>query len=370
MSSFQGGVDPNAKVEILTSKRKSSHKKLSNLSPQDLLGQVGSRWYFAVSEVRTSKKRHTGYVVTLESGEKLLMAEGTITCGQFGPNLVEECEDELICFVIMNGFIDSTDSRRNFGVEFKGGAQHKKIISRLCKSSTDNEKKFYRFSEVLTFLARLVKDHPEIQIVPCLQVRSHYKSELYDFVSCVKPSHPFIPLIQMGDLSKGWNAKPVLPTVLAFCGSDHQIYSRKVVSCRKVASSGPWAMPIFNALDDDSPTRQRFSWNANHIPIFNEIASYVSEWAAELTQPNEGQELLPQPPPPVDYRFRGLSNSYDTLCSHYEGSENQEEDSEENLNILWGAIQKLARASTPESSIKNHLISQIQKTCDAAPSEK
>jgi hypothetical protein len=266
----------------------------------------------------------------------------------------------------MNSFADSTDSRRNFAVEIKGGNQYKKLITSLCRGSTCGEKKFYRYSAVLKFVDKLIESHPEVEIVPCLQVRSHHKAGIYDFAHCVKPYTPLIPLIQIQDLAKGWNAEPVLPKVMAYCDDDYQISTRKVISCKKTTSDGPWAMPVFRKDHSYSTTRQRFSWCANGFPIFNQVASYVSDWAAEVTQPRSGQKVFPPPPPKMDLLFYSLGKSYQTLCSQFESNANEEENSEENLGKLWCSLQKLAQAGISETAIKKFLIGKIKEAVKEA----
>ena len=365
MNDFNGGISPSAKVRILTSDRNVVHKRLSSLKPGEKLGQAGSQWYFAVNEVRIWKRRLCGYKITLESGEKLLMAESTITCGQFGPNLVQETTGELICFVIMNSFAESSKSRRTFAVEFAGGDQHKKLIAKLCRGSTPRKKQFYRFSEVLSFLAKLTAAHPSIKVVPCMEVSSHHKDNLYDFVQCVKPHRPFLPLINMKNLADGWASSLATPLVLAFWDDDDRVSTRRVVSCQPANVDGPWAFPIFDRDPEDvTSTQQRFSWTANGIPIFNAGALYVSDWAAEITRPKAEQDALPPMPPKIDYRFVGVGNSYETLCDHFEPSRKASVHADTKLNKLWEIIVELGKDGVSKEAISKHLISKIKETIE------
>lgn len=367
MNDFYGGISPNAKVRILTSEKKVVHRRLSSLKPGEKLGQAGSRYYCAVNEVRIWKRRLRGYEITLESGEKLVMAENTITCGQFGPNLVQETEGELLCFVIMNSSVASSDSRRTFAVEFVGGDKHKKLIARFCRGASQNKKQFYRFSEVLKFLSKLTDAHPSARIVPCLEVSAHYKGNLYDFATSVKPYMPFLPLIQMQNLGTGLRPPQITPIVLAFCDRDEHVTTRKVTSCKSVSLDGPWAFPIFDRDPDDATsTQQRFSWTANGVPIFNAGSLYVNDWAAERTIAKEGQDVLPPMPPAQDFRFYGVGNSYETLLEHLQPSIEGAVNVQAKLDTLWAALFDLAQAGVAKSDISKHLVAKIKDTVENA----
>jgi len=65
-------------------------KKLAELKPGEWIGQPDSNWYFAVNEVRIFKRELCGFKITLESGEKLIVAENTILCGQYSGNSVTD----------------------------------------------------------------------------------------------------------------------------------------------------------------------------------------------------------------------------------------------------------------------------------------
>jgi|GEM_PF-1829933 len=364
MNSFSGGVASDAKVRILTKEKKVVVKKLSALKPGDKLGQAGSRWYFRVDEVRITRRQQRGFVLTLETGEKVTVTEGTVICGQYGPNILKDVPDKLICYVPLNAFTDTTDSRRTFSVEFQGNDSHSKLIQRLCRGNAQNEKKFYRLSEVIKFLTVLTDQHPEIEIVPCLEISPHYKSGVYDMVSCVRTSSLYFPLIRIENLVTTWNRKHITPVVLAFCGNAERVSSRKVISCETVFSDGPWITPVFDTdFEESTSTQQRFSWTANGIPVFNPEIPYINDWAGKFTLPNKGQDTLLPVPKQTDYRFLGVSYAYNTLLKHYSPlSEEQSADSE-NLDALWLLINTLAKKGTSREVIKEYLISKIKAVC-------
>ena len=301
MKDFIGGIEPGTMVNVMDKKtKKVKKKKLVELKAGEWIGQADSYWYFAVNEVRIFRRELRGFKITLESGEKLTVAENTILCGQFGGNLVTEQDKEVLCLANMGRFVDTDDSRRTFKIEFQAPKKYSKRLKTICRHSSnrlgsDYEKKFYGYSDVLKFLQKLNQKLPHAHAIMGLEIDRHYKDKLYDICQA-RPEHEiFFPLFQFTDLYDEEQTQH-FPKILAFCPKASGVECRKVVSCEVISSDGPWAFPIFDDYNNSStPSQHRFSFTANGIPVFYPN-DFISDWAVKKTLPKKGEPQLPPMP--------------------------------------------------------------------------
>ena len=353
----EGGIEPDAMVSVYDG-RKSQSKRIADLQPGDLLEQVGSRFSYPVSEVRIFHRELSGQLLTLESGEKLLVANGTITCGQIGPNLVSDTPNEKLCFPILNDEEDKS-SRRTFIAEFKGlpkplrGMQPAKGLPRVMS------KKFYRYSEMLASLEKYQRECPDLHIVPSLRISNHGKDGLYDFCRCVKETWPLLPLARVGGSDPAFSDDWPFFKLIAFCDSPRSVTSRKVVSTEEITSKGPWAMPL---VDNGgySATQLRYSFSANGVPVFMKSA-FVDDWGIEATMANIGQDDLPSPPPKIDHSFWSLGAAYDEyLDAASPAKRAKHKQTLPALQKMAESMRELAGMNVPGKQILKYLKAQLK----------
>ena len=301
MKDFIGGIDPNASVNVLMNETRTvKRKKLKDLKAGERLGQAGSDYYVTVNEVRLFRRQMNAFRITLESGEKLTAAEGTILCGQYGSNFVSDEESLVLCLANMGRFLDTEDSRRTFKLSFKSPEKHVSKLKPFCRHSStrtfhgDLEKKFYGYADVRRFLRKLQEKLPAAIIVLGLEIKKHYKENLYDICKARGKTNVFFPLFRLSEL--GQLGVQYTPALLAYCSRPAEAECRKVVSCEKISSDGPWAFPVFDDYDEfTTPSHQRFSFTANGFPVFYP-SEFIDRQAARLTLPKEGQpQLIPIP---------------------------------------------------------------------------
>jgi hypothetical protein len=125
----QVGIHIDSTTRVLVG-REAQVKRIGDLKPRDKVGQIGSRWYFNVDEIRIRKRNQRAFKIKLESGEEVLLAAGTILCGQYGPNIVTEVKDKLLLLANLGRFYDSTHSRRQFEVLFKAPEYYLPLIKK------------------------------------------------------------------------------------------------------------------------------------------------------------------------------------------------------------------------------------------------
>ena len=354
----EGGIDPDAMVSVYQEGKRQS-KRIADLQPGDLLEQVGSRFSYPVTEVRIFHRELSGQLITLESGEKLLVANGTITCGQVGPNLVSASPNEKLCFPILNE-CENKDSRRTFVAEFKGLPKPLRGMQPAKGLPPVMSRKFYRYSEMLASLEKDQRECPELRIVPSLRISNHYKEGLYEFCSCVRESRPLLPLARVGGSDPEFPDGLPFFTLLAFCSSSRSVTSRKVVSTEEITSKGPWAMPLVDS-GEYSATQLRYSFFANGVPIFMKSA-FVNDWGIEATMANPGQDDLPSPPAKIDHSFWSLGAAYDEyLDAAPHAKRAKQKEVLPALQKLTESMRELAAMNVPEKQILKHLKAQLKQ---------
>lgn len=370
-----GGIEPDAKVNVLLNGR-TKLKRLGDLKPGDFVGQVESSHYFQVSEVRISRRELSGYKLVLESGEDIVVAEGTTLCGQYGGNLVADQKGEVLCLVNMGKFFDSLDgSRRTFMVEFQAPEKYWHELKRICRHSSAKhldggfKKKFYRYSEVLRFLARLQGELPTAHIVPGLKIGSCREDDFFDFSQASGRSDTlnglFLPLFRICALSARGASQESLPAVVAFLGNSYSVESRKVISCERIRNDGPWAFPIFDEFrSDETHSKQRFSFTANGIPIFYPN-QFISSWSARVTLSSQGQPTLPPMPTRDDLEQQRLKHgdlnsiyySLQELAAPVPAKTKQEK--EALVESMFQTFRSLAESAIDDDELVNALAEKV-----------
>jgi hypothetical protein len=354
---------PGIHVDSLTNvqvNRSSAERKLSELKPGDKVCQVDSSWYVGVDEVRISKRRQVAYRIELETGEELLLTEGTILCGQYGPNLVTDAPDKVLCLANLGRFFDSNDSRRQFEVQFAAPDHLKQLITSLCrppKSAIYQTKKFYRWSQMFEFLRNITVKHPDIQVLSGLSVQPDSEEGIYDFVHAAREAGHngavFMPTFELQEYVAEGSKKPFVPTILAVDGGYH-IVSRKVIGCQRVIADGPWAYPVFDSYESgyEHYPHRRYSFYANGVCIFYPNP-FISDYGIRATLPREGQELhLPAARGEDAEEFDGdFSDIYQTLQEQGSDSEISPEEINRLIDAALEALGKLAAADVDEERL-------------------
>jgi hypothetical protein len=345
-------------------------KRIGDLKPGDKVGQVGSTWYFTVDEIRIRKRHQRAFEIKLESGEKVLLAAGTILCGQYGPNIVAEVKDKILFLANLGRFHDSTHSRRQFEVQFQAPEQYLPLIKRLCQRNDDEietfRKKFYRWTEMFNFLSKIIQKRPEIEVVTGLFVDRHSESDLYDFVDAC-PNHKgylglFMPLFELNEIQGTTGKRTYTPAVIAFEGS-YRIASRKVVSCKPVVSEGPWAFPIFDSYESSwVDSHQRFSFSVGGIPVFYPNP-FISDFGVRATLPVKKQPLLPPPRKRVDVCTVDFSGVFKKLKENASLREATPAERERLITAVLDALDGVIEAGVTEDCLLTEMDRRINLRC-------